>query len=192
MAFKFRAEIFGALLFLTGFSLSPPAGADGAGELAVGAMANFTVAEQPKPAPPGRFIDGAGRELKLEDFRGKVVLLDFWATWCVPCRREMPAFDRLQAELGGKDFHIIALSIDRQSFPAIKKFYADLGIKHLVMYNDKTMKLMRSFGAYGLPTTVLLDPKGNEVGRLIGPAAWHKAEAKALLRHIISHHAKSG
>lgn len=190
MAYKFQAEVFAVVLFFTGLTLPLPAMADEAGKLAVGAMANFSVAKQPTPAPPVRFIDGEGRELKLEDFRGKLVLLNFWATWCAPCRREMPSLDRLQAEFGGENFHLIALSSDRQGLPAIEKFYAELGLENLAMYSDKTSRVQRAFSVYGLPTTLILDPEGNELGRLVGPAEWDGPETKALIAHYLSRFAK--
>ena len=130
MAFKLASGVTGTLLLVLGLVPAQWAAAHDVSELAVGAMANFTVLDEPKPAPPVRFIDAEGRELKLEDFRGKLVLLDFWATWCAPCRREMPEFDKLQAEFGGDSFQVVALASDRKGLPAVKKFYDELGIKH--------------------------------------------------------------
>ena len=190
MASKIAAGICGILLLFVGIVVSSPATADDAGKLAVGTMVNFTFLKQPKPAPPVRFIDAQGRELKLEDFRGKLVLLDFWATWCAPCRREMPEFDKLQAELGGDRFQVIAVASDRKGLPVVEKFYRELGLKHLGIYVDETMTAQRAFLAYGLPTTILLDPKGNELGRLVGPAEWHSADAKRLIGHFLSYYAK--
>jgi thiol-disulfide isomerase/thioredoxin len=192
MASKLKAGIYGLLLFLVSAGMDLPAAvADEAETLAVGAMANFTVLKTPKPAPSVRFIDADGRELKLEDFRGKVVLLDFWATWCAPCRREMPEFDKLQAEFGGDSFQVIALASERKGLPAVRKFYDELEIKHLAIYVDKTMKAQRAFLAYGLPTTVLIDPSGNELGRMVGPAEWHGDDGRKLISHYISRFAKT-
>ena len=91
----------------------------------------LSVFDQPREIPEIRFADAEGRGLSLGDFRGKVVLLNVWATWCVPCRQEMPSLDRLQAQLGGDDFTVLPLSIDRAGLPAIKRFYEELGLRHL-------------------------------------------------------------
>ncbi|HET6159940.1 MAG TPA: TlpA disulfide reductase family protein [Dongiaceae bacterium] len=106
----------------------------------------------------------------LTDFHGKVVLLNIWATWCGPCREEMPTLDRLQAQLGGPDFEVIAMSIDRGGFEAIRKFFAEVGVQHLAMYLDSTMDASSVLSAVGLPTSLLIDRDGTEIGRLIGPA----------------------
>ena len=97
----------------------------------------FTAAE-PKPVPELRLVDGASRPRTLADFRGKAALVNLWATWCVPCRKEMPALDRLQARLGGPDFEVVALSIDSKGLPAVQAFYAELGLKALTIYFDAT------------------------------------------------------
>jgi thiol-disulfide isomerase/thioredoxin len=156
-----------------------------AASLAVGTMANFTVLTDPAPVPDHRFVDVDGREMTLADFRGKVVLVNFWATWCGPCKHEMPALDRLQAQLGGDDFQVVAISADRLGIDAIHEFYAERGLRNLAIYNDKSMGLQRSMRAFGLPTTVLLNADGLEVGRLVGPAEWASDEALNLIRHFI-------
>ncbi|MGH6885371.1 MAG: TlpA family protein disulfide reductase [Geminicoccales bacterium] len=135
--------------------------------------------------PEITFDDAEGRTLTLADFRGKVVLLNIWATWCVPCRREMPTLDRLQAELGGPDFEVVALSIDRKGLPAVKEFYEELGLQELGIYVDPAGKASRELNALGIPTTLLIDGKGNELGRLAGPAEWDSPGMVEFLRGFI-------
>ena len=134
-------------------------------------------------SPP--FVDGAGRDLTLEDFRGRVVLLNIWATWCVPCREEMPTLDALQARLGGGDFHVLPLSIDRAGLKVVRRFYDEIGIQHLGMYLADSTRAMLAFGALGLPTTILIDRDGKERGRLVGPAEWNSPEVTDQIQSII-------
>lgn len=133
---------------------------------------NFAVHEIPVPVPEISFEDGDGRPRSLADFSGKIVLLNVWATWCAPCRKEMPTLDRLQAELGGPDFEVVALSMDRAGPDIVKKFFAEIGIEHLALNIDTSGKAMFAIGTVGLPATLLIDRNGKEVGRLIGPAEW--------------------
>lgn len=167
---------------------SPPAAADG--PPATGAMANFVPAETPAPAPAIRFRAGDGSETDLEAFRGRLVLLNFWATWCAPCVREMKDLDRLQAHFADRDeglpFTVLALSADRGGLPVVDRFYRKEGLSHLGQFNDPKMKSHRAFGALGLPTTVLIGPDGRELGRLVGPAEWSSPDAIALIEHYLS------
>lgn len=153
--------------------------------LAAGKFANFTFFDEPRPVPAVRFTDGEGRDLSLDRFRGKVVLLNLWATWCAPCRREMPALDRLQARLGGDDFEVLALAVDRGGAAKVKAFLDELGIERLGLYVDSTTRALRGLGAYGLPTTLLIDRAGREVMRVIGATEWDGAEIVELVRHLI-------
>jgi thiol-disulfide isomerase/thioredoxin len=135
-----------------------------------------------RPVPELRFRDGAGAERTLAEFRGRLVLLNLWATWCAPCREEMPSLDRLQATLGGDRFQVVALSIDAGGVPAIRDFFAELGIARLAIYVDETMEAPSTLGVFGIPTTLLVAPEGFEIGRLVGPAAWDTPEALDLIR----------
>jgi thiol-disulfide isomerase/thioredoxin len=123
--------------------------------------------------------------MSLADFRGKVVLLNIWATWCAPCRREMPTLDRLQAQLGGSDFEVVALSIDRKGLPVVKEFYAEIGLDTLPIYVDQSGSAQRTLSVLGVPTTLLLDREGNEIGRLLGPAEWDSPEMMAFFRDYL-------
>ncbi|MGE3279972.1 MAG: TlpA family protein disulfide reductase [Alphaproteobacteria bacterium] len=145
----------------------------------------LSVFDQPRDVPEIRFVDSESRSLTLADFRGKVVLLNVWATWCVPCRHEMPSLDRLQARLGGKDFVVLALSIDRAGLPAIKRFYEELGLQHLGVYVDASGASSRALGAPGLPTTLLIDRDGREVARKMGAAEWDSPDMIARIRQQI-------
>ena len=155
------------------------------GELAVGEMRNFTFFDPPKAAPDVAFVDARGRELGLADFRGKFVLVNLWATWCGPCRREMPSLDRLQARLGGGDFAVLALSQDRKGPGVVARFLAEIGAERLGVHVDPSARSARRLGAVGLPTSVLLDREGRIVGRLIGPAEWDSDEAARLIKTVI-------
>jgi thiol-disulfide isomerase/thioredoxin len=145
----------------------------------------FSMHAAPRPLPETRFENGEGEAMSLADFRGSVVLLNIWATWCAPCRREMPTLDRLQATLGGPDFQVVALSIDRKGLPAVQEFYAELGLETLPIYIDETGAAQRALSVLGLPTTLLLDRDGNEIGRLLGPAEWDSPEMVAFLRDYV-------
>jgi thiol-disulfide isomerase/thioredoxin len=119
-----------------------------------------------------RFVDGDGRRMSLADFRGKQVLLNIWATWCGPCREEMPTLDRLQTRLGGPDFEVVALSIDHEGVDVIRDFYAELGLRALRIYVDPSTMATINLNVRGVPTTLLLDRDGREIGRYAGPAEW--------------------
>ncbi len=150
-----------------------------------GTMVNFTLSPDLPPAPAIKFRDENGGKHDLTAFAGKVVLINFWATWCGPCRREMADLDRLQEKLGGDGFTVLALSSDRKGMEVVKKFYAENKIRHLAAWIDRTTKAQRAFGAYGLPTSVLIDRRGRQVGRLVGPAEWASDEAIALIKTVI-------
>lgn len=154
--------------------------------LAKGEIAAMVVAETPRPLPDLAFLDGEGELKKLSDFRGRVVALNLWATWCVPCREEMPAFDRLQAELGGEGFDVVAISIDSGDAAKPRAFLAEIGVSHLPLYTDaksEAFRALKSVGrAAGLPTTLLIDAAGCEIGYLPGPADWASEDAKSFVR----------
>ena len=149
------------------------------------APAGFAVHESPRPLSEVQFENGQGEAMSLADFRGKVVLLNIWATWCAPCRREMPTLERLQAELGGPDFEVVALSIDRKGLPVVKEFYEELGLQELGMYVDASANASRELSALGVPTTLLIDREGNELGRLAGPAEWDSPEMVSFIRDYL-------
>lgn len=138
--------------------------------------------DAPRPLPDIRFRDGENQARSLADFRGKVVLLNIWATWCGPCRREMPTLDRLQATLGGPDFQVVALSIDRAGMKVVSAFYAETGIEHLARYIDESGRTTQALKVPGLPTTLLIDREGREIARHVGPAEWDTPEMVAFFK----------
>jgi len=151
-----------------------------------GALAeDFNLLDPPVKAPPVAVRDLAGKRVRLGDFRGQVVLLNFWATWCAPCVREMPALDRLQAALGGDGLAVVAASIDRGGRAAVEAFAAKHGLKHLGLYLDPKSAMARALGLTGLPTTYLIDRAGGVVGVMTGPAEWDSPAAQALIRHYL-------
>ena len=139
-------------------------------------------ASAPQPLPEIRFQDGDGKPYTLSDFRGKVVLLNVWATWCAPCRKEMPALDRLQQKLGGPAFEVVALSINSGGAAIVRQFYDDIGIRSLALYVDPSMEASGKLHTIGIPTTLLLDREGRERRRKIGPAEWDSPEIIESLR----------
>jgi len=142
----------------------------------------FNIHPQPRVLPTLRFADEKEFAMTLQDFRGKIVLLNIWATWCVPCREEMPTLDRLQAKLGGPDFEVVALSIDRGGPFVVSTFYSEIGIRALRIYVDKTGEASANLGVAGIPTTLLIDRESREIGRKIGPAAWDSPEVVKVIQ----------
>lgn len=145
-----------------------------------GEIAAFvTNATAPKVA--ASFVDSAGKPVSLSDFSGKVVLLNVWATWCAPCRKEMPQLDALQKSHGGDKFAVVTLNMDRGAPDKAKAFLADINTQNLAFYHDPSGRLGSALGVVGMPTTLLLDGESRELGRLVGPAAWDLPEAIALV-----------
>jgi thiol-disulfide isomerase/thioredoxin len=141
--------------------------------------------DAPRSLPDLGFEDGEGRKRTLSQFRGKVVLLNVWATWCAPCREEMPALDRVQQKLGGPGFEVLALSIDTGGTAAVKRFYEETGVRSLALYADPTMRATATLGAMGVPTTLLIDAQGREIARHTGPAQWDAPEVvRGIERHL--------
>jgi thiol-disulfide isomerase/thioredoxin len=153
--------------------------------LARGEVAAVNVAEAPLKVPDLRFKDAAGKPVTLADFRGRTVLLNLWATWCVPCRKEVPTLDALEGKLGGKDFQVVAVNIDTQHPDRPKTFLKSIGVKNLSYYADPTAEAfqdLKSIGrAFGMPTTMLVDPHGCEIGTIAGPADWASPDAVKLI-----------
>ncbi|GFO82398.1 MAG: thiol:disulfide interchange protein TlpA [Methyloceanibacter sp.] len=165
---------------------APATGAANAGSsplkgLNTGAMAAFVVRPRPADVPTFAFEGAGGVEQTAADLKGKVVLLNIWATWCVPCREEMPQLNTLQSELGGSDFEVVAINIDKGGPDKAKAFLAETGASDLTPYFDPTGKLFARLKAVGMPTTLLLNADGQEMGRLVGPADWASPEAKAII-----------
>jgi thiol-disulfide isomerase/thioredoxin len=175
-----RALVAGALA-----ALASPALANVGPELLQGTLAKFQLAKPPKPLPELAFADADGKTLTLADYKGKIVLLNFWATWCGPCVKEMPSLDRLQAAMGKDRFVVLPLSLDGPSRPKVARFYEDKKLTHLGVYFDKGRKAMQALDVSILPTSILVDAQGRELGRLEGEADWEKPEALALVKAAV-------
>jgi len=137
---------------------------------------------EPRRLPPLDIRDADGKSVPLERFRGKVVLLNLWATWCGPCRTEMPVLDRLQARLGGPRFEVVALATDAGGAKAVREFYDSLGMRNLAIYVEGEGKVLAKLDAPGIPTTLLVDAEGRELGRDVGAADWESEAFERLLR----------
>ncbi|WP_247870928.1 TlpA disulfide reductase family protein [Azospirillum sp. TSO5] len=142
---------------------------------------------EPKPMPPLSFVDAEGRRVDLAEFKDRVILLNLWATWCGPCVKEMPSLDRLQAQLGGDAFQVVALSLDRGGRTAVEPFYKKTGVEHLTVFLDPGSESMKVLSLRGLPTTILVDPEGRELGRVEGAVEWDSPEVVAFLRQFLGH-----
>jgi len=148
------------------------------------------VAQTPFRVPNLAFKDAQGRDVTLADWRGRTVLLNLWATWCVPCRREMPALDALQAKLGGPDFEVVAINIDQRDPQKPRDFLERVGVTHLAYFTDESAQVFEALKtagkAFGMPTTLIVDPKGCEIGDMAGPAEWSSDDGIKLVRATFS------
>lgn len=184
----FGVSVLAASLIGVWVSLGQVASAQRPGVRPVAAtplLFTFTPYASPRPVANVEFEDSKGQKRTLADFRGKVVLLNLWATWCPSCRAEMPTLDRLQSRLGGADFEIVALSIDRGGQAVVKSFYDEISVQRLAIYVDATAAAGSKLGIIGLPTTLLLDPAGREIGRVTGPAEWDNPEVIDTIRRYL-------
>lgn len=148
--------------------------------------AGFAVHDAPRSVPEIPFENGDGEPMTLADFRGRVIVLNLWATWCPPCRHEMPTLDELQAELGSERFEVVALSVDRAGPSIVREFFAEEGIEHLGLYIDATARALPRLGIPGIPTTLVLDADGREVARLTGEADWATPAMLDYFRGLIA------
>lgn len=167
-------------------SLASPAAAAVSRELATGAMAAFLVKPERMAVGDVAFSDGAGGAVELSDWTGKVALVNLWATWCGPCRKEMPDLAKLQAELGSSGFEVVAISVDRKGAEASSAFLKETGADALKLYVQPEGTILNDLQAVGLPVTLLIDRQGREIGRLLGPADWASTEAKALINAALA------
>jgi thiol-disulfide isomerase/thioredoxin len=149
--------------------------------LATGDMTAFVVKGERKPVPEVSFTAENGAALSLDQWKGRVTLVNLWATWCAPCRKEMPALAALQKDMGSKDFEVVAISVDRKGLDASAKFLNEVGAAALKLYADPSTDALTKFQAVGLPASILIDRQGREIGRLLGPAEWNSSDAKALI-----------
>jgi thiol-disulfide isomerase/thioredoxin len=147
-----------------------------------GKMAAFVRKATPEPLPDITFKGASGNDVLLSSLKGKTILLNLWATWCQPCREEMPTLSRLQQALGGDKFEVVELSLDRKGYEASRKFLQDVNAGGLTLYCDPTAKQGMALKLVGMPTTILINKEGLEVGRLLGPAEWDSDEAKQLIK----------
>jgi len=146
-----------------------------------GKLTAFVHKTDPEPVAEFPFLDGDGQPRTIRDWRGKVVLLNLWATWCWPCREEMPSLARLQKELGSDAFEVVALSVDRTGLKGARDFLDGIKVDSLKVYADPTARAGSQLKIIGMPSTLLIDRHGREIGRLVGPAEWDSPEAKRLI-----------
>ena len=198
------AVVIGGLIGYAGVvgfgGLKPGAGGDPACRAAVntakriaplahGEVAAVTMATTPLKLPDLAFEDADGKPKKLSDWHGKTVLVNLWATWCVPCRKEMPALDALQARLGGKDFEVVAINIDTRDPDKPRNFLKDANLTRLGYFSDQKAKVfqdLKSVGkALGMPTSLLVDGQGCEIANIAGPAEWASDDAIKLIKAAV-------
>lgn len=158
--------------------------------LAHGEVAALAMARSPFQVPNLTFKDAQGHDRTLADWRGRTVLLNLWATWCVPCRKEMPALDKLESDLGGPHFEVVAINIDTRDPQKPLAFLKEVGVTHLHYYSDQSAKVFQDLKAvgkaFGMPTTLIVDRAGCEIGEMAGPAEWASPDGLALMRAAVA------
>ena len=159
-----------------------PAGQTGEGAVVPAtSLANLAWLDEGHGLPDTVFYLADGKEAQFSDYAGKAIVLNFWATWCPPCREEMPSLDRLAAGHGSEDLVVMTLSLDRGEDSLIRAFYDEIGADSLDIYHDPSMSVSRAMRVFGLPTTLLIDHRGKVVAQLVGTAEWDSPEALAAI-----------
>lgn len=179
------AALLGAALMALPAAAQSPADVAAADSLREASLKKLMFSD-PKSVSQTAFTDLDGGTHTLADFEGKLVLLNFWATWCAPCRKEMPALDALNADLGGDRFQVVTIATGRNSPTGLKRFFDEEGIDTLPLYTDPKQALARDMGVLGLPVSILIDPEGNEIARMMGDAEWNSDSARAVLAALMA------
>ncbi|MCW3780431.1 TlpA family protein disulfide reductase [Defluviimonas salinarum] len=151
-----------------------------------GAMKKLMFHAEPAEVPDVAFTDPEGGAHRLADWRGKYVLVNFWATWCAPCRAELPALDALNRDFGGADFAVVTIATGRNPVPAITRLFGEVGVEGLPVLLDPKQDLARDMGVFGLPVSVLLDRDGREIARMAGDADWNGESARAIVAALLA------
>ena len=174
-----------SVLLYTALGLLANAAVADIADLRVGDMRKLTVHSAPIAGSDVAFMSEDGEEMTLADLNGQYTLLNFWATWCAPCRKEMPDLAALQTQLGGEDFQVVTVATGRNPRPAMEAFFDEIGVDNLPLHTDARQSFSRSMGVLGLPVTVIIDPQGDEIARLQGDADWHSDSAAAIIQALI-------
>ncbi|MCV2874099.1 TlpA family protein disulfide reductase [Defluviimonas sp. WL0050] len=177
-----------AAVLYTALALGANAALAGTAELEAlreGSMKKLAFAAEPTAVPTTTFTDVTGAEHSLADWQGKYVLVNFWATWCAPCRKELPALDALNRDFGGDDFEVVTIATGRNLVPAIERLFAEVGVESLPILLDPKLALSREMGVLGLPVSVILDPEGREIARMSGDAEWNSDSARAIIGALL-------
>ena len=154
-------------------------------DMRAGEMRKLAVHKQPADMPRVEIEDMQGNARRLDEFRGKYVLLNFWATWCAPCRAEMPSLAALQEQMGSDRFQVLLVAVGHNPKPAITRFFKDIKVTNLTTLRDPGQRLSGQAAVFGLPTTVILDPDGKEIARMVGDANWSSPEALSLIKGLL-------
>jgi len=176
----------GLLALVLYLAALPGANAQGLDDLLTGEMRGLVIHDAPAPASELPFERADGTEGSLADYAGRHVVLNFWATWCAPCREEMPSLQNLQDQLGGETFTVVTLATGFNQPQAIRRFFEETGVTDLTQHRDINQQIAREMGVFGLPITVILDPEGREIARLRGDAHWDSPEAIAVIEALLS------
>ena len=179
---KFLVVLYTSLLLGANAALADTAAADA---LRAGDMRKLAFHASPLDLPEIALLDETETPRALAEFKGQWVLLNFWATWCAPCRKEMPSLQALDSAIGG-DFSVVTVATGRNSVEGIDRFFAEAGVTTLPKLRDPKSELARNMGVLGLPLTVILNPEGQEIARLIGDADWAGADARAVLAALMA------
>jgi len=181
-------KLFCSAVLYTALALSANIALAGNPELEAlreGTIKKLVFLEEPKDVSQVIFTDPEGGEHHLADWRGKYVLVNFWATWCAPCRKEMPGLEELQTEFGGDMFEVVPIATGRNTLAGINRFFGEIGVENLPVLLDPKQKLTRDMAVLGLPISLILNPEGQEIARLRGDAEWNSASAKAIIAALI-------
>ncbi|MCF6444351.1 TlpA disulfide reductase family protein [Nereida sp. MMG025] len=158
----------------------------GAAGLLDGSMKKLQFRSAPTPVSSVAFTSSEGAELTLQEYAGKYTVVNFWATWCAPCRKEMPMLSELQSEFGGDDFEVVTIATGRNNPMGIKSFFKEVGVGNLPRHQDAKQALARDMAVLGLPVTIIIDPSGREIARMTGDADWASPSAKDMIKTLLA------